>query len=417
MKDKTLIYDIAVIGAGAAGCMAAIRAGHLGKKIIILERNDSIGKKILLTGGGRCNLTNAAHIDTFIKKFKPTGEFLRSAFFMFSNEDLMEFFRSRGLGLKIEERLRVVCATDKAFSVIKVLRDSLKEAGIEIAYGKRIISIKLHDDYFTLAAKDGSCFYAYKVIVASGGASYKETGSSGDGADLARQLNHRIVPFTPALVPLRAKETWAHALQGISLKGVRVTFYCKNKLIGSDAGEILFTHFGVSGPIVLDASSDVLSHLKNGEIKMTIDCVPHLSIEELEKSLKARSLAKSNAQIKNILQGLLPKTMAISFLSLLSLTPAKPANQLTKIEYRLIAANLKALPLTITGALALNEGMVTAGGVSLKDINPRTMESKVVPGLYFSGEIIDCRGPSGGYNLQQAFSTGFLAATNASQSL
>jgi len=409
-------FDIAVIGGGAAGIMASIRAGELGKNVVLIERNDSLGKKILMTGRGRCNLTNTAPIDVFIKKFAPEGEFLRSAFFSFSNEDLMEFFQSKGLKLKIERQGRVFPATDKAHSIISVLENSLKEDKVDVMYNTRITSIERKGGCFVLTSEGADSIEAKKVIIATGGASYKATGSAGDGFKIAERLGHSISPLKPALVPLKTKEPWVKDLQGLGLENIRVTFRLGSKKLESEVGELMFTHFGVSGPLVLDMSGDIVSALeKHKEIPMTIDLKPGLRIEQLESKLVHKFVVKGNVQIKNLMQDILPKRMIGVFLSLLNIPLGKRANQVTKTDRRAIIDMLKALPLTITGSLPIEEAMVTGGGVSLESINPRTMESKIIPGLYFAGELIEGAAPSGGYNLQQAFSTGYLAGESAAK--
>lgn len=412
------IFDIAVIGGGAAGCMAAIRAGGLEKDVVLIERNDSLGKKILMTGKGRCNITNTASIDVFIKKFSPGGEFFRTAFFSFSNEDLMEFFRSKGLELKAERQGRVFPVTDNAKSVVSVLEGCLKDSGVAIIYNTRITAVEYKNGSFILTSEDSGSIEARKVIVAAGGASYKATGSSGDGFKIAERLAHSISPLKAALVPLKTKETWVKDLQGLGLENIRVTFHLGNKKLTSDVGELMFTHFGVSGPLVLDMSGDIVSAIeKYKEIPMTIDLKPGLRIEQLESKLVHKFSVKGSVQIRTLMQDMLPKRMVDVFLSLLKMPTAKRANQITKTDRRAIIDMLKALPLTITGSLPIEEAMVTGGGVSRKDINPRTMESKIVPGLYFAGEVIEGAASSGGYNLQQAFSTGYLAGENAARVL
>lgn len=411
-------YDIAVIGGGPAGSMAAIRAGQLGKSVALIERNNSLGSKIMITGKGRCNLTNTAPVDVFIKKFAPRGEFLRSAFFSFFNEDLMEFFQSKGLDLRVERQGRVFPATDKASSVIFVLEEYLKENKVDILYDTRIVDIERKDDGFTLVSEDGARIDAKKVIIATGGASYKATGSTGDGFVIARRLGHTIAPLKSALVPLKTKESWVKELQGLALENVRIQFHFGNKKSASDIGEVMFTHFGISGPLVLDMSGDVVSALeKHTEARMTIDLKPALKKEQLESKLVSLFAIKGNIQIKSLMQDILPKRMITVFLSLLNIPPDKRTNQMTKEDRRAIIDTLKAFPLTITGSLPIEEAMVTGGGLSIKDINPRTMESRVMPGLYFAGEVIEGAAPSGGYNLQQAFSTGYLAGESAAGNL
>jgi len=410
------LFDIAVMGGGAAGIMASVRAAGLGKSVVLIERNDSLGKKILMTGKGRCNITNTASLDVFIKKFSPGGEFFRTAFFSFSGEDLMEFFRSKGLELKVERQGRVFPVTDKAKSVVSVLEGCLKDSGVNIIYNTRITAIERKDGSFILTAEDSGSIEAKKVIIAAGGASYKATGSAGDGFRIAERLGHSISPLKPALVPLKTKEPWVKDLQGLALENIRVTFHLGNKKLSSEVGELMFTHFGVSGPLVLDMSGDIVSALKkHKEIPMTIDLKPGLRIEQLESKLVHKFAVKGNVQIRTLMQDMLPKRMVDVFLSLLNMPTAKRANQITKTDRRAIIDMLKTLPLTITGSLPIEEAMVTGGGVSLKSINPRTMESKIVPGLYFAGEVIEGAAPSGGYNLQQAFSTGYLAGEKAAE--
>jgi len=408
------LYDIAVIGGGAAGSMAAIRAGQGGKRVVLIERNDSLGKKIMITGKGRCNLTNTASVDVFIKKFGSGGEFLRSAFHSFFNEDLMGFFRSKGLELKAERQGRVFPVTDKARSVVHILEEYLKESRVDVLYDTRIVDIERKDNRFTVVSDDNRRVETDKVIIATGGVSYKATGSTGDGFVIAKRLGHTITPLRPALVPLRTKERWVKELQGLVLKNVRIVFYCGNKKLNSDIGEAMFTHFGISGPLILDMSGDVVSALeKHKEIRLAIDLKPGLIREHLEKKLVNAFAVRGTIQIKKWMQDILPKKLIPIFLSVADIAPEKRTNQITKEERRTLIDMLKAFPMTITGSLPIEEAMVTGGGVSMREINPRTMESNVVPGVFFAGEAIGGVAPSGGYNLQQAFSTGYLAGKSA----
>ncbi len=409
-----MIADIAIVGGGAAGIMAAIRAAELGKDVALLERNETLGRKILITGKGRCNITNSAPLDVFIKKFGKQGPFLRTAFYKFFNEDLIAFFGARGLELKTERQGRVFPATDKALSVLNVLEKALDDGGVKIIYNARIKGIKKDGAAFDLDTEDGKKIQARKVIIATGGASYKATGSTGDGFHVAAGLGHKIADLRPGLVPLVTKEKWIGDLQGLGLENVRVTFRVGAKRMSSEVGDVMFTHFGVSGPIILDMSGDVVEDIdERKEIPMEIDLKPGLRNEQLESKLVHKFAVKGNVQMKNLMQDILPKKMVPVFLSLLKISDAKRGNQITKDERRAMIDTLKAFPLTITGSLPIEEAMVTGGGVSIKDINPRTMESKIVPGLYFAGEVIEGLAASGGYNLQQAFSTGYLAGESA----
>lgn len=403
-----------MIGGGASGAMAAIAAAGRERSVCLIERNDSIGRKMLLTGKGRCNITNTASIDTFISKFNPKGEFYRTAFFSFSNEDLMEFFRSRGLELKAERQGRVFPSTNRAASVVSVLEGCLKEKGVNVILNERAVGIEGRDNTFTIVCESGGRIKSKKIIISTGGASYKATGSTGDGFTLAKSLGHEIASLKPALVPLKTKEAWVKDLQGLGLENVRVTFHCGKKKIASEIGEVMFTHFGVSGPLILDLSGDVVSALeKIKEIKMTIDLKPGMRDEQLSSRLINKFAVKGNCQMKTLMQDLLPKRMVDVFLSILNITLSKKTNQITKDERRAIIDTLKAFPLTIIGSLPIEEAMVTGGGVSRLEIDPRTMESRKARGVYFAGEAIEGAAPSGGYNLQQAFSTGHLAGMSA----
>jgi len=407
-------YDIAVIGAGAAGTMAAIRSSQLNKKVVLIERNDSIGKKILMTGKGRCNITNSAPVDTFIEKFGRQGNFLRSAFFAFFNDDLIDFFRSKGLEMKVERQGRVFPATDSARSITEVLARYLSENHVDIRYNTRVSNLKQKKECFELGLEPGGILRAKKVILATGGASYKSTGSTGDGFCIAEGLGHVVVPLKAALVPLKTMEPWVKDLQGLSLENVRILFECGKKKITSSVGELIFTHFGVSGPLVLDMSGDMVAMLEgHKEARLFIDLKPGLKPEQLESKLMHKFSIKGTTAIKNLLKDLLPLRLIDVFIRLLDIGPNTRASQITQKVRRSLVSLLKAFPLTITGPLPLEEAMVTAGGVATRQIDPRTMESKIVPGLYFAGEIIEGAASSGGYNLQQAFSTGYLAGEKA----
>lgn len=408
------IYDIAVVGAGPAGMMAAIRARQLDKKTVLIERNDCIGKKMLLTGKGRCNVTNSAKIDTFIEKFGKTGQFLRTAFSAFSNEDLMDFLKSKGLELKTERQGRVFPASDKAKDVVDTMLKALTEAGVEIKYKTRVKNIAKKGGTFLIETWEGPAIEAGKVILSTGGASYKDTGSTGEGFQIAKALTHTIKELRGGLVPLRAKEEWAKDLQGLALKNVRIIFTAGKNKKQSEIGELMFTHFGVSGPLVLDLSADIVSLIKeHKEVKLSIDLKPGIRAEEMENKLLREFRDHGGKEIKNVLGDMLPSRLVPVMMKLTGIDGKKVSSQIGKEERHALAKNLKALVLTVTGSLATEEAMVTCGGVSVKEINPRTMESKVVPGLYFAGEIIAGGAPSGGYNLQQAFSTGYLAGGSA----
>ncbi|MFH1783709.1 MAG: NAD(P)/FAD-dependent oxidoreductase [bacterium] len=408
------IYDIAVVGGGAAGMMAAIRAGELKKNVVLIERTNALGKKILITGKGRCNVTNSADIDTFVKVFGKQGRFLRSAFWAFSNRALIDFLQKSGLELKAERQGRVFPVTDESSSVVEVLKRSLLKNNVEILYSMRLFYIKKKSDCFQLNIDKNDKIYAKKVILAAGGASYKITGSSGDGYNIAKRLKHTVIPLKAALVPLKTRESWVKQLQGLSLKNVCIFFKCANKKITSPVGEMIFTHFGVSGPLVLDLSAKIVSAVSEyGDIALFVDLKPGLTPEQLENRLLREFKLKQNAQVNNVMGSLLPLSLIPVFLDVAEVPEEKKINQIVRKERHKIANLLKAFPLTVCGSLPIEEAMVTNGGVCTNEINPKTMESKIVPGLYFAGELIDGAAPSGGYNLQQAFSTGYLAGESA----
>jgi len=415
MSNSNEIYDIAVIGGGPAGSMAAIVASRSGKRVVLIEKNGSLGKKLLMTGKTRCNITNICPLDTFIEKFGKTGPFLRSALFRFSNEDLIEFFKSKGLELKNERQGRVFPVSDKASSVLKVLEDALLESKVDVQLGATLENVKKEGDEFVLELSGDKKIRSSKVILAMGGSSYKATGSAGDGFRVAKKFGHDVKKLRGALVPLVTKETWVKDLQGLGLENIKITFMSEHKKLKSAVGELMFTHFGVSGPLVLDLSGEVTELLeRDKEVMLYIDLKPGLRDEQLESKLLHKFLTKGHSLLKSIMKDMLPARLIPVFLGIAKVGPLKTANQITKPERLSIVKLLKGMPLTITGSLPIEEAMVTDGGVSTGEINPRTMESKIVGGLYFAGEIIDGAAPSGGYNLQQAFSTGYLAGEEAS---
>jgi predicted Rossmann fold flavoprotein len=411
MNKNNDIYDVAVVGAGPAGMMAAITAASNGHKVILIERNSSSGRKLLLTGNGRCNLTNTASLKEFLNKFGRRGSFLRSAFSTFSNQDLIDFFESRGLEFKVEEGGRVFPVTDDSKSVLKILDVSMKKNGVNMFYNARLQSIKLPlklKGIFMLQFAYNTIIKAQKVILATGGGSYSETGSSGDGFRIAEQTGHGVTPLEPGIVPLKTKESWVKSLQGITIENVRVTIK-HPKMVFQD-GNILFTHFGVSGPLILDNSSKIIPLLEDtGKVELNLDIKPHNTREDLQKQFLEGFESHGKVDIKNYLKLLMPNRMIHVLLTLADTDPKKKMNQINKKERNSIINLLKAFPLTITGHLPIERAIVTCGGVSRDYINPKTMESKVINGMYFAGEIVEGCAPSGGFNLQQAFSTGYLA--------
>jgi hypothetical protein len=411
MNKNREVYDVAVVGAGPAGMMAAITAASNGYNVILIERNSSAGRKLLLTGNGRCNITNKASLNEFLNKFGRRGSFLRSAFSTFSSQDLVEFFESRGLEFKVEDGGRLFPVTDDSRSVLKILESSMKRNGVKIIYNTRIQTIKI-------PVKSGGSFklkYGYNafiesesVILATGGLSYKETGSSGDGFRIAEETEHGVTPLKPGIIPLKIKEPWVKRLQGITLEDVRVTIK-HPKMVFQD-GNLLFTHYGISGPLILDNSSKIIPLLEDkGTVELNLDLKPNETIDELQTKFLSAFNSHGKVDIKNYLKLLLPNRMIPVILNLSDIDPNKKMNQISKKDRNGIINLLKAFPITINGHLPIDKAIITCGGVSRDYINPNTMESRIVMGLYFAGELLEGCAPSGGFNLQQAFSTGYLA--------
>jgi predicted Rossmann fold flavoprotein len=410
------IYDIAVIGAGPAGCMAAIKGAQQGKEVILMERNDKIGLKLLLTGNGRCNLTNTAPLEVFLEKFGKRGSFYRDVFSKFSNQDLMDFFKTHDLDLKEEAEGRVFPATDKSKSVWDVLKKVLDDYGVKILYKYRLEHLQKHSNIFKLYSTGDHFINARNVILATGGSSYKFTGSSGDGFSIAQLLGHRIKEMNPGGVPLLVREDWVPKLKGITLDDVGLNIGYGGKIKSLSRGSLLFTHFGISGPIILDMSHSILNIMKEYDyLKLYIDFKPGILEKDLLSQLMEDFQNNSKRSLKNYLKNHLPHNMIVPILKTISLDPDKKLNQITKEEREKILNTLKALPLTIIGHLPPDKAMITCSGVSKKEINPQTMESKLIANLYFAGEIIAGCGRRGGFNLQQAFSTGYMAGENASE--
>ncbi len=403
---------IAVIGGGPAGIMAAASAAALGADTLIIEQNSYLGKKMGITGKGRCNITNACDIRDFIANIPVNGKFMHSAFYAFSNDDMIELLSRYGVETKIERGNRVFPVTDKAHTVVDALKAYAKDSGARAVQDK-VLAVIRRDEGFLLKLEKRGNLSCDKVIIATGGASYTATGSTGDGYKFAANLGHTIVTPTPSLVPLTTKGDVAKKLMGLSLKNIAITVKSADgKKQYSDFGEMLFTHFGVSGPVILSASSH-LRDFGHNKYTLSIDLKPALDDEALDKRILRDFGAELNRDFVNSLDELLPKKLIPVVIELCGIPERKKVRDITKTERQKLVSLLKNFTLEITGTRPINEAIITSGGVSVKEINPKTMESKIVPDLYFAGEVIDVDAYTGGFNLQIAYSTGYLAGESA----
>jgi len=402
--------QVVVIGGGPAGMMAAGTAGERGRSVLLVEKNKRLGRKLLITGKGRCNLTNITDIEGMIANIPVNGKFLYSAFHRFTNQDVIAFFAGWGLPTKVERGGRVFPASDRSLDVLRAFEKFLAHARVRIMTGVAVTVLVEEGRVCGVKLASGEFLPAGRVIIATGGCSYPQTGSTGDGYRLAAALGHTITPLKPALVPLEAATPWVREVQGLSLRNVAIrVLTTEGKTIYTDFGEMLFTHFGVSGPIVLSASTHLAPNTK---YRLVIDLKPALTAEQLDLRLQ-RDFAKYARRVfHNALDDLLPRALIPVIVTLAGIPPDKPVNQITRAERERLGALLKGLEVEIVGLRPLTEAIVTAGGVSVKEINPATMESKLVKGLYFAGEVIDVNAYTGGFNLQIAFSTGYLAGSN-----
>jgi predicted Rossmann fold flavoprotein len=411
---KETIYDIAVIGGGPAGIMAAGTAAAAGAKVILIEKNEALGKKLLITGKGRCNITTAnTDPKEIISAFGKNGRFLFSPIHTFGVEAVIDFFNSRGLATKVERGQRVFPVTDKSEDVLKVLTTFLKKHKVKTIKNHKVLSLFKKRKQIKRVETNHGEVYANNFIICAGGAAYPTTGSSGDGYKWAESLGHSIVSPTPTLIPIRTKEKWVKELQGLSLKNVSITAYQDNKKQAERFGEMLFTHDGLSGPIILDISQKIGKLLADGEVKISIDLKPALDFPKLDTRIQRDFQKMSNKLVRNSLDDLLPKKLIPVIIDLSKIDPEKKINSITKTERNRILHLLKEFSFTVHSLYDFNKAIATAGGVNLKEIDSKTMKSKIVDNLYFAGEIIDLNGPTGGYNLQMCWSTGYLAGKNA----
>ncbi len=409
---------VVIIGAGAAGLLAGIAAAQNGAETLILEKMRRPGKKMLITGKGRCNITNNCDLQEIIKNIPGNGRFLNSALRRFTNQDIVQLLEDNGLPTKVERGGRVFPVSDKAADVVETLVKIYTNYGGKLLTDCKVKSISTAGGKVTgVVTADGKTYSADAVILAAGGSSYPGTGSDGSGVKLAKALGHAIVPLVPSLVPLQSDSPYIAGLQGLSLRNIEGTVYADGKKIGAEFGEMLFTHFGVSGPIILSLSKCVADAFQNGaqDVELAIDLKPALDKEKLDARLQRDFVLYSRKQMANGMKDLLPQRLISPVLDAAFIDEEKFVNQLSRAERQRLVDTLKAFMLPITGTRPIAEAIVTAGGVSLKEIDPKTMASKLVGGLFIAGEVMDIDGYTGGYNLQAAFSTGFAAGTFAAQ--
>lgn len=407
---------ILIIGGGAAGMAAAAFLGEHGHQVHVFEKNEKLGKKLFITGKGRCNLTNSCDEETFFQSVVSNEKFLYSAFHGFSNEDAIAYFEQLGLPLKEERGGRIFPKSDHSSDVIKALEQRMKELDVKIHLNSLVKEILLQETeegqkkVTGVLLENGQEIAADKVIVATGGMSYQATGSTGDGYEFAKQAGHKVTTLRSALVPMETKEEYAPRMQGLSLKNVRFTVKDGKKVLYQDFGELLFTHFGMSGPLVLTASSYLGKKLEKKELQGTIDLKAALTEEQLDARLLREFEAGKNKQFKNVVSGMFPSKMFPVILELGKIPPEKKVNEITKAERMEFLRVVKNFPVTITGLRGFREAIITQGGVKTGEINPKTMESKKAQGLYFIGEVLDLDAVTGGFNLQIAWSTARAAA-------
>ena len=406
--------NVIVVGGGAAGMMAAVFAARNGQNVQLLEKNEKLGKKLFITGKGRCNITNAADIEDLFTAVTSNPKFLYSGFYSFTNQQVIDFFEELGVKTKIERGERVFPVSDHSSDVIAAFSRELKSLGVAVSLHTEVGELLCEQDKVCgVLLTNGKKMKADAVIVATGGISYPSTGSTGDGYRFARETGHRVTELLPSLVPMEVRQWYAKELQGLSLRNIEIRITDGKKKLYEEFGEMLFTHYGVTGPVILSASSVVGKTLRKKELTLHIDLKPALSEEQLDKRILREFDANHNKQYKHSIDSLFPAKLKPVMIELSEIEPEKKVNEITKEERQRLVHLIKDFTMTLTGLRGYNEAIITKGGVSVKEIDPGTMESKKMKGLYFAGEVLDLDAVTGGYNLQIAWSTGYLAGINA----
>lgn len=407
---------IIVVGGGAAGMMAAVTAARKGKNVLLLEKNEKLGKKLFITGKGRCNITNSAEIDELFSAVVSNPKFLYSSFYSLTNDQVIEFFEELGVKTKVERGGRVFPESDYSSDVIRALEQELKRLGAEIRLRTEVKEILAEGGRAKgVRLSSGEKLNADAVIIATGGISYPSTGSTGDGYRFARECGHKVTELSPALVPMEVEEWYAKELMGLSLRNIEIKITDGKKKLYEEFGEMLFTHYGVTGPVILSASSIVGKKLKEHPLTLRIDLKPALTEEQLDRRVLREFEANHNRQFKNAVDSLFPAKLKPVIVELSGIPEEKKVNEVTKEERLRFVRMIKDFSMTLTAMRGYNEAIITKGGVSVKEIDPGTMESRLVNRLYFAGEVLDLDAVTGGYNLQIAWSTGYLAGMNAGE--
>jgi predicted Rossmann fold flavoprotein len=407
------MHKVIVVGGGAAGMMAAIQSAKKGNQVLLFEKNERLGKKLFITGKGRCNVTNGCDIEELFGKVVTNHRFLYSSFYSFTNQDAIDFFEELGVPLKRERGDRIFPVSDHSSDVIRALDKEMDRLGVEVRLNTEVKNLIIEDNcVIGVKMANGKTEKADSVIVTTGGLSYPSTGSTGDGFRWAKDAGHKVTELTPSLVPVHIKEEWCKQMMGLSLRNTGFKALVGKKKIYEEQGELLFTHFGISGPVVLSFSAYANKYLEKG-ITVILDLKPAMSKEQLDARILRDFADKINKQFKNSLDDLLPKKMIPIIIERSAISPEKKVNEITKEERTRLVTLLKEFDLTVTGLGNWREAIITKGGIAVKEIDPGTMESKLVSGLYFAGEILDLDALTGGYNLQIAWSTAYLAGQNA----
>ncbi len=407
-------YDVIVIGGGASGMMAAGRAAECGARVLILEKNESLGKKLLITGGGRCNVTNAEpDLRTLLSLFKDSSSFLFSPFAQWNNLDARSFFELRGMPTKVENEQRVFPVSDSAQSVWNVLKKYLDQGNVAIKYESTVRDIvKSTQDTYEVILSNGTSFYTKKIIIATGGRSRPETGSTGDGFSLLKKMGHTVVEPVASLVPVAIQDRWVKELQGVSLEKVRISVIQNNQKQVSRIGKTLFTHFGITGPTILNMSKDIGEYLKYGPVDLALDLFPGVDLGTLNKKLTDLFQKESNKHIKNVMASVIAQALVDRVLAASDILGNTPCHSITREQRMAVISAVKALSMRVTGLLGTDKAIITSGGVPLSEIDTKTMESKILPGIFVVGDMLDIDRPSGGYSLQLCWTSGYVAGSS-----